>query len=103
MRQEMARLSDHVEGHCAIRYSPVYVEFENAIRASQQLHVFNELLVTLALGDVLVALVRERMRPDRRDLESCFARQLSQLAAQMNDVRACVLDRIANLRPKLDD
>src|SRR4029453_4152156 len=59
-------------------------------------------LVAVALCDLLVAPVRERMRADRRDFQSSFGRQLSKLAAEIDNVRARVLDRIANLRTQLD-
>src|SRR5439155_17181785 len=102
MRQKIARLIHHVNGHFAIGYAYVHVQSKNKIRTSEQLHVLNNLLVTFALGDVLVAPVRKRMRADRGDLEPCLAGELGEFAAKIKDVCARVLDRIANLSAELD-
>src|SRR5262249_3006719 len=77
------------------------MQSENEIRASKQLHIFNDLLVTFAFGDVLVAPVRKRMCADRRDLEPCLASEFRQPAAQLDHVRTRMFDRIANLGTEL--
>jgi hypothetical protein len=62
--QKVARLIHHVNGALAIRNADVHVQSKNEVRAREQLHVFDDLLVTFALSDVLVAPMGKRMRAD---------------------------------------
>ena len=61
MRQKIARLIHYVDGHFAIGDANMHVQSKNEIRACKQLHIFDDLLVPFAFGDVLVAPVRKRV------------------------------------------
>src|SRR5439155_22996133 len=60
VREEIAGLIHHVNRCLAIWNSDMDVQSENQIRASERLHVFQNLGVTLAFGDELIAPMRER-------------------------------------------
>src|SRR5438094_6230712 len=93
MRQKIARLVHHVDSHFAIGYAHVHVQSKNEIRAGEQLHVLNDLLVTLALGDVLVPPVRKRVGANRRDFEPALpASSASLLRRSITCVRACSIE-----------
>ena len=64
VRQKIARLIHHVDGALAIGHSDMNVQPKDQVCPGEQLHVFDDLLVTFALSDVLVPPVRKRMRAD---------------------------------------
>src|SRR5690349_16675263 len=92
-----------MDGHFAIGNAYMHVKTKNEIRPSEQLHVFNDLLVTFAFGYVLIAPVRKRMCSYRLYLESCLGSEFGQSAAQFDDVRARMFDGVANLSAQLND
>ena len=62
VRQKITRLIHDVNGRFAIGNADVHVQSEDEIRAREQLHVFDDLLIALAFGDELVVPMRKRMR-----------------------------------------
>src|SRR6476660_2178494 len=79
------------------------MQSENQICARQRLHVLDDFLVTLAFSDELIAPVRERMRPHRRDLQAAARSQLRQFRAQRSDVIARTTNGLANFGAQLND
>ena len=67
MGQKIARLIHHVNRHFAVRDTHVHMQTKNEIRTCKQLHVFDDLLVAFAFGDVLVAPVRKGVCADGCD------------------------------------
>src|SRR2546423_2225472 len=65
VRQKIAGLIHHMNGGFTVWNSDVDVQSENQVRARERLHIANNFLIALALGDELVAPMRKRMRPDR--------------------------------------
>ena len=67
MRQEIACLIHDVDGHFAIGNANVDMQSKNQIRAREQLHVFYDFLVAIALGDKLIVPMRKRVGTHRCD------------------------------------
>src|SRR6266542_613246 len=68
VREKIARLIHHVNGALPIRNADMHMQSEDEIGARELLHVLDDLLISLALSNELIAPVRKRMRARRSNL-----------------------------------
>src|SRR5207249_803878 len=68
VREKIARLIHDVNGALPIRNADMHVQSEDEIGARELLHVLDDLLISLALSNELIAPVRKRMRTCRSNL-----------------------------------
>src|SRR5207245_7643889 len=96
VREEIARLIHDVNRTLPIRNADVHMQTEDEIGASELLHVLDDLLISLALSNKLIAPVRKRMRHHRGNLQSAATCQFRDAAAQLNHVSTRIDNRLAN-------
>src|SRR5437764_13128401 len=68
VREKIARLIHDVNGALPIRNADMHVQSEDEIGARELLHILDDLLISLALSNELIAPVRKRMRTCRSNL-----------------------------------
>ena len=78
------------------------MQAENQVGPGQRLHVFDDFLVTFALGDQLIAPVGKGMGADRGDFQSAAPGEIGQFAPQLDHMGAGVLNRLADFGAELD-
>src|SRR5439155_11795128 len=94
--EKIARLIHDVNRTLPIRNADMHVQTENEIGASELLHVLDDLLISLALSNKLIAPVRKRMRAHRGNLQSAATCQFRESAAQFDHVGTRIDNRLAN-------
>ena len=82
MRQEVARMIHHVNRGLAIFDPDVNMQAKDQVGARHQLHILNDVLVSLVGMNLLRAPIGKWMRRHRRQLQAIFPRQADNISAQ---------------------
>src|SRR5512144_1490738 len=103
MRQEVARLVDHLDAQLRVGDADVHVHREDQQLADDVLQLVLEQLVALQLGDPLVLPAGERVGAGGDEPQPVAGQQAAQRAAQPHHLLARLRGVPADLRADLDD
>ncbi len=103
VRQEVPHLVHELDERLAVFDADVHVQAEDQVRARDDLHVLDELQVSLVRVDVLDAPVGERMGRARREKQAVLVREREHAAPQVAEVHRGVADGLADAGADFDD